>query len=649
MRKYFLAILIIFSATSLPAQIPDSGSFILHKFQQAIGRETFTTDRQGSIETWKVDFSFTDRGTKVALKAAMTTTGIYPTILSIKGRTSRLTRIDDSLAIDGDTVRVKVNDSSYSTTLPRFAFPVTGYAPVTFQMLLVQYWKQYGQPASIPLLPFGTANIRIDGYDTLWWDKLHPLVLQRIVIGGLIWGNEFLWFDQAGHLACMIGIDAEFDKFEATDPGWEPALPWLLNKAAVYGMRLFPGAHGQSGNLALTGGTLIDVVGGHSIPNATVLVSNGRIVSAGTGIAIPAGYTQKDVTGKTILPGLWDMHAHFEQVEWGPAYIGAGITTVRDCGNEFDFINAVKQSIDAGEGIGPHILKAGLIDGHGPMALGVVQAGDAEEAVKAVDRYKANGFVQIKIYSSVKPEVVKAICDEAHRVGLTVTGHIPEGMNLLQGVDSGMDMVNHIPFVAAVLHKGKDFSIDFSDPKNAEVIRFLKDHHTVVDPTLAVYEIEMRSLQDSITRIEPNYYTLPPVIQTLYVNSGTNPKTAAFGQVIFRSWESIVKALHENGIPIVTGTDECLPGYSLYRELELYVQAGLTPMEALRAATIVPARVMKMDDRTGSVTAGKTADLIVVDGDPLQDISQIRKVSLVIKEGVVYDPVAVHRLVGFNL
>lgn len=644
MRKYLFAILFTCPAIGLHAQIPDTGSFILHKFAQAIGRETYA--RQG--DAWNVDFLFTDRSSKVPLKASLRTTNdLHPLSLTIRGQTSRMTTINDSISITGSNARIKVNDSAYSAALPRLAFPVTGYAPVTFQMLLLEYWRRNGEPSTLPLLPSGSVTIRQDGFDTLSGDK--PLVLRRYVVGGLIWGNELVWTGLDGRLFCLVSIDAEFDKFEATLPAYEDILPQLLKRAAIYGMRLFPRLHGQSGNLALTGGTLIDVVGGHSIPNATVLVSNGRIVSAGTGVAIPAGYTKKDVTGKTILPGLWDMHAHFEQVEWGPAYIGAGITTVRDCGNEFDFINAVKQSIDAGEGIGPHILKAGIIDGHGPMALGVIQAGDPVEAVTAVDRYKANGFVQIKIYSSVKPAVVKAICDEAHRVGLTVTGHIPEGMTLLAGVDSGMNMVNHIPFVAAVLHRNKDFSIDFSDPKNVEVIRFLKEHHTVVDPTLAVYEIAYRSLDDSITRIEPNYHTLPPVIQALYVNSGLPAKRAAFYRPLFLSWLSIVKALQENGIPIVAGTDETIPGYSLYRELELYVQAGLTPLEAIRAATIVPARVMQLEDQTGSVTAGKTADLIVVDGDPLQDISQLRKVGLVIKDGVVYDPVAVHRLVGFNL
>ena len=162
---------------------------------------------------------------------------------------------------------------------------------------------------------------------------------------------------------------------------------------------------------------------------------------------MPAGAFIIDAKGKTILPGLWDMHAHFEQAEWGPAYLAAGVTTVSDCGNEFGYINAIQKAIDDGSGIGPHILKAGIIDGKGPYAFGIIQADTKEEAIAEVDRYKENGFVQIKIYSSVKPAIVKAICDEAHRVGLTVTGHIPDGMTLMQGVDSGMDMVNHVQYV----------------------------------------------------------------------------------------------------------------------------------------------------------------------------------------------------------
>jgi imidazolonepropionase-like amidohydrolase len=656
MRKYLILPIILLPPLSTSAQVADTGSFILHKFQQAIGRETYTAHKTGTATTYSVDFSFTDRSTKVPLQATMTIVPpLEPRALRIKGKTSRITRIDDSVTLQGPLAHIKVNDSTYSIEPDPLAFPMTGYAPVTFQMFLVQYWKNHGQPASIPLLPSGAAMIRKDGNDTLTWEG-RPLILERYIIGGLIWGNEFLWTGSDGRLFCLITIDAEADKFEATLPAYDGILPMLLKKAAVYGVRLYPLSRISSGEpypyLAFTGGVLVDVVGGRSIPRSTVLVDHGRIAGAGSAdsISIPRNYHVIHTEGKTVLPGLWDMHAHFEQVEWGPAYLAAGVTTVRDCGNEFEFINAVQKAIDAGEGMGPHILKAGIIDGKGPYALGIIQAGNAAEAVAAVDRYKANGFVQIKIYSSVKPAVVKAICDEAHRVGLSVTGHIPNGMNLFQGVDSGMDMVNHIEYVADVLKaSGANFSIDFADPQNVKALRFMKDHHTVVDPTLAVFELMFRSLSDSITSIEPNFYTLPPSLQALFINAGMEAKIAARYKPLFDSWVNIVKALHENGIPIVAGTDQAFPGYSLDRELELYVRAGLTPMEALQAATITPARVMKMDNTTGSISVGKDADLIVVDGNPVEDIRQLRKVYWVFKNGIGYGPLSLHRLVGFNL
>src|SRR5690242_20230672 len=131
------------------------------------------------------------------------------------------------------------------------------------------------------------------------------------------------------------------------------------------------------------------------------------------------------------MPGLWDMHAHYEQVEWGPIYLAAGVTTARDVGNEFEFIKAVRDAIKAGRGVGPRLLLAGVIDGDSPMALGVIRASTAEQAHEAVTRYKNAGFDQIKIYSSVKPNIVKAICDEAHKLGMTVTGHVPNGMNAM--------------------------------------------------------------------------------------------------------------------------------------------------------------------------------------------------------------------------
>ena len=240
------------------------------------------------------------------------------------------------------------------------------------------------------------------------------------------------------------------------------------------------------------------------------------------------------------------------------------------------------------------------------------------------------------------------MCDEAHRRGLTVTGHIPDGMTLQQGVDSGMDMVNHVQYVYSMMKRNKDRSINFDDSVSKAAITFIKQHHVVIDPTLGVFEMSFRSVKEDITIMEPGFYSLPLPLQAIFKNTGMDAANAARLKPLYESMVKIVKVLYDAGVPIVAGTDQGFPGYSLDRELELYVGAGLTTMQAIQTATITPAQVMKVDKETGSLTEGKHADITIVDGDPLSNIREIRKVTLVIKAGRIYDPVKLHRLVGFS-
>lgn len=653
MKKYLLLILSCALAYNANAQT-DSVTFFLHKFEQHIGKETYTVTKTANDIIYSINFKFTDRGSPVPLKAELKLTNTYePLSLKIKGSTSRSSTINDTIGISGTLARIKVNDSSYQQQLTTLAFPVASYAPGTVQQLLLQYWKNHHEPASINTLPFGSVQITHSGQDNINFNG-KTLNLDRYTIGGLIWGNEILWTDKSGQLICLITNDAEADKLEMMLEPYESLLPQFIDKAAVYGMDLFtksmPKSTAADKTIIITGGTLIDVISGKPMPNTTVIIENGIIKKIGEAgkVKIPAGAKVIDAKGKTILPGLWDMHAHFEQVDWGPAYLAAGVTTVRDCGNEFSFINAVQSAIDNGKGLGPKILKAGIIDGKGPMALGIIQADTKEEAVKAVDRYKDNGFDQIKIYSSVKPAIVKAICDEAHKRGLTVTGHIPNNMTLQACVDSGMDMVNHIQYVYSIMKRNKDRSVNFEDSTSVAAVKFIKDHHTVIDPTLGVFEMLFRSNKEDITNVEPAFYTLPAPYQVIFKNTGMEPANATKLAPAWQSFVKCVKVLYDAGVPIIAGTDQDFPGYSLDRELELYVQAGLTPIQAIQTATITPASVMKMDKETGSVQEGKHADIIIIDGDPLNNIRDIRKVTTVIKSGKIYDPVAMHRLVGFS-
>jgi imidazolonepropionase-like amidohydrolase len=672
-KKYILILLLAAGRGTVVGQAPagaipaggngDSAIFFLHKFAQNIGREVYHRQAGDSGVSYAIQFKFVDRGSAVPLDARLVVTAEdEPLSFWVKGRTSRFSTIHDSVVISGGKAWITVDDSSYSRVFTAPAFPVGGYSPGTVQMMLLRYWNRHGRPAKLALLPTGTVSIRQDGYDTLNWIG-QRLVLQRMVINGLVWGNELVWTDVPGNLICLITNDAEGDKLEMMLDKYEGLLPQLIGRAATYGMRLFAeamkgegggakaGAIGGAGMLAVVGGKMVDVATGEVTEPSVILIQNGRIVKAGAkaSVVVPAGAKVIHAEGKTVLPGLWDMHAHFEQAEWGPAYLAAGVTTVRDVGNEFNYINAVKRAIDDGSaGVGPHILKAGIIDGPGPMGLGIVRASNPREAVMVVRRYKDSGFVQIKIYGSIQPPVLRAICDEAHRLGLTVTGHIPDGMNLKQAVDSGMDMVNHIGYVGDILAKDKDYRIMWNDPKTEDGLNFIKEHEVVVDPTLGVFEMIFRSTKDSITKMEPAFYSLPEPLQTLFVNMGMKPEMSAKYQPEFRDMEKLVKVLHDRGVPIVAGTDMGFPGYSVDRELELYVDAGLTPMEAIRTATLEPALVMKQAGVSGSLMAGRAADLIIVNGDPLHHIRDIRKVQVVIKDGRVYDPVALHRLAGFS-
>jgi imidazolonepropionase-like amidohydrolase len=370
-----------------------------------------------------------------------------------------------------------------------------------------------------------------------------------------------------------------------------------------------------------------------------------------------------DLAGKTIVPGLWDMHAHFEQVEWGPVYLAAGVTTVRDCGNEFEFITAVRDAINAGHGVGPRLLLAGIVDGSGPLALGVARVDTPEQAREWVHRYHDAGFEQIKIYSSVKKENLEVVAAEAHKLGMTVTGHIPEGMTGFDGVNAGMDQINHVTYVASMMDPGIAGRGNGTDPQkrltalrnfdpdseqSRKALQFLKAHNTVVDPTLSIFEMFMRTGKKPLANFEPGVEKVAPALSTQLRNSGPGAARAEVGEARFAVMLKAVAALHHAGIPVVVGTDQTVPGHSVHREMELYVEAGFTPMEALQSATLVPARVMRIDKELGTIEPGKRADLVVLGANPLDNISNIRKTERVMQGGVFYDCAALWKSVGFQ-
>jgi hypothetical protein len=420
--------------------------------------------------------------------------------------------------------------------------------------------------------------------------------------------------------------------------------------------------HKPSGDLVIRNANVFDSLKGTVLPKQRVTVRGDRIASieaeAEAGQPPAAGAEVIDGTGKTLMPGLWDMHAHEFPLS---AYLNmaAGVTTVRDLGNSIEELSLLREQIEGGKQIGPRIVRAGFIDGPGPFEGPIkVLAATPEEARERVDRYHDLGYVQIKIYSSVKPELVPVIATEAHKLGMRVSGHVPSGMIAEQFVRDGADEIQHMNFIflnfmpdvketrtpARFIEPGRrGGDLDLSSSQVNDFVTLLKEHHTVVDPTLAIWEATYVDRPGQPGAMFAYMFSRLPAQSQRNAKSGEEalhaPDAATDKQyrAAFANMLRMLKKLYDNGIQIVAGTD--LPyGFSLHRELELYAQAGIPTPEVLRIATIEAAQVMHMEHDLGSITPGKFADMILVNGNPAANISDIRKIDVVIKNGSTLKP-----------
>jgi len=620
------ALLLAASARPAPSAL-SAPSLALFLLGHRIGSERASITRAADASTLTTHFEYLDRGATVALDTTLTFAPDFtPRSFESHGKSYRYFSVDASVPHAPGT---------------RDTFTLAGMAPVSAQGLLIEYWLRHGRPRVIAVLPSGD-EVHVAEYPT-WFEGPNRRPLLHFAMDGVVWGTESLWLDPADHHvvaavsnAGLLGFEAADDSVADINPFIRAAIRDRLIEADRIRARTRPI---RTGAFALVGGRLIDATGTPTIADAAILVRDGRIVSAGrrSDVAIPRGVPSIDVSGKTVLPGLWDMHAHVALAEWGPAYLAAGVTTARDMGGEFDVVTSLRDAWRDAAAIGPRLLLAGLVDGPGPGSFGQVTAATPGDGRAAVARYHDAGFQQIKLYSLLDRATAAAIIAAAHAAGMTVTGHIPNGLTLRDVVGMGMDHVAHL------VVRG----VPGSDEQQA-TIAFLESHGTVMDPTISWSEMLGRSARTPLLSIQPGLAHVAPVLRLMLESAdggSLTPEQAA--ERLARSLQTI-KALHDAGVPIVAGTDKGVPAVSVAREVELYVQAGLSPMEALRAATAVPARVMGLAADSGTIAAGLRADLIVVDGNPLDRIADIRNVMLVCANGRLYETAPLWRAAGFR-
>ena len=561
--------------------------------------------------------------------------------------------VDEVFSLEGGHARWKSREETGDATVsrPSFFVPIAD-VPDALGLLAQALLKAGGTMA---LLPDGEAHIEKTGEATVQ-SAGRTKHLTAYGITGLDLTPTRVWMEDDGS---WFGVVDPW--FSLVPEGWESAIDPLIAKqdemirARDREMAQRLAHRPPAAGLALLHARVLDVERGRWIADQTVVVVGDTIAAVGPSrtTKVPAGAETVDLAGKALLPGLWDMHAHLGTPD-GMLNIASGITTVRDVGNDPDRLDDYKKRFDDGTAIGPHVFRAGFIEGRNEKAASSKITAETEAEAKAgVEFYAKRGYDMIKIYNSVKPELVPVITREAHARGMTVTGHIPVHMLAHEAVRDGYDGIEHVNMLflnffanhdtdtrtplrfSIVGDKAADF--DLKSKPVQDFLGYLHQHKTVIDPTVATFESTFVAQQGKVPPGEEWIVQRLPVQPKRWFLTGGLPM-AGKEELYGRSYDkmlAMVRALHDAKVTVVAGTD-ALAGLMLDRELELFVRAGISPVDALRDATIVPARAMKVDRKTGTVADGKAADLVVIDGDPLATIGDVRKTVTTVRGGVVY-------------
>jgi imidazolonepropionase-like amidohydrolase len=451
---------------------------------------------------------------------------------------------------------------------------------------------------------------------------------------------------------------------------------------AMLALGLLGAAHAAdkiAADLVLTKATLIDVAGGRTITGKSVVLKGDTILAVVDDQQLSQYAARKTISlpGKYLMPGLWDTHVHFgggpalidENKHLLPLYLAYGITTVRDCSGDLpDTVLSWRQQINARQLEGPTIFTSGAkLEGYKPLWKGTIEVGTPEEVGKALDKLQGQQVDFVKITeNTLKPEMYLEALRQAKARGMRTSGHIPVQLTLATMFDAGLGTVEHQSYllraatpqekeltgqVAAGTLTGREAvrqSLATYDEATARSsFRYMASRGTAVVPTLSVSRVVAYLDQDDHTHDEALQY-IGKGLRATYdwrVQRAAQDDAAAIAQrkAVFEKSASLLPILQQEGVSIIAGTDAGFlnsydyPGQALHDEIGLYVNYGLTPVQALQTAVINGPRFLGKLDRYGALEAGKSADVLVLDANPLKDISATRQIRSVISHGKLYD------------
>ena len=431
--------------------------------------------------------------------------------------------------------------------------------------------------------------------------------------------------------------------------------------------------------LVLNNVTVVDVQTGALQPEQTVILERNHIASVGPSklAKYPRNAPSANCRGLFLIPGLWDMHVHLVFGDWFPGardislplFVANGVTGVRDMGSELDIVQGWRNEIEAGRLIGPRIYTPGpMLDGPKPRFPSSLAIATPEDAHRAVADLKRRGADFIKLQSLIPRDAVFAISEEAKKQEIPFEGHVPDAVRASEMSAAGMKSFEHLigifegssPAEDDLLKGNKTerrFLAVYDPARAASLASILAKNQTWQCPTL-VWERGGNLIDASDFSKDTRVKYVPASWETKTWKRFTDEITQGYGtddlamrkRFVEKELE-VVGMLHKTGVPFLAGTDtpagvHIFPGYSLHEELQRFVAAGFTPLEALQTATINPARFFEMEDQMGTVEKGKLADLVLLSANPLEDIANTQKIASVIVNGRYFYRAELDKMLG---
>ena len=589
---------------------------------------------------------------------------------TVKGNSTYGAVVDDRFERKGD-------QASWTSTSEKGSKTVAGaamYVPLnaSAEMASLAIAALAGRPGgALPLLPSGTlTQKKLDELQVsaVIGGKNETRTVQLFAQTGLGMSPQFYWATTGDRPRLFAMVVPGF--MTLAEEGWNGVGKVLAERQKLAESKMLTELAGRlqhklDGLTVVRNARIFDSEKATVGAPSDVYVLRGRISAIlPAGSPVRGAVRELDAAGRIMLPGLFDMHGHVGRWEGG-LNLAAGVTTVRDMGNDNAQLQLMIDETLDGRLLGPQVVPTGFLEGEGPFsANGGFVVKDLPQAKNAIDWYAEHGYPQLKIYNSFPKAILKETVAYAHSRGMRVSGHVPAGLRAHEALDAGYDEIQHINqvmlnFLATpqtetrtlerfILPAEKVAGLDFDGPVVKNFISRLKMKGTVIDPTLATFAFLKQKDGDINEPFVAVAEHMPPdVKRAMHVGEMKIPD-AASARRYEKSYAKMVEfvgRLYKAGVPIVAGTDE-MAGFTLQAELELLVKAGLTPSQAIQVATLNGARYTRTLHERGSIAPGKLADLVLVDGDPTRNIGDIRKVAAVITRGYLVYPHEIDKELG---